>query len=225
MTQMHLAWGGLNPRHIGPYVSAHNTTNKKTHRFIPNPHAAHHSNHLLQNKHTYLSTHPPPPPTMYRSRLICIFLNCCNIICYNLSAIHAFNDSAHRLLALAASLSTLHHIACCVVVAQVVAPESPRTILLRKQIQEASWRLLLNRALYLAQMKAMLPRGSGKRKNGAAQGIGSRTPSTPIAAAEPIKKAMRRWKSWNDIHHLTSTETGCSSNPPIELLQQMNENS
>ena len=159
---------------------------------------------------------------MYRSHFICVFLNCCIIICYNIPAIYAFNDSAYRLLALAASLCTLHHIACCVVVAQVVAPESPRTILLRKQIQEASWRLLLNRALYLAQMKAMLPRSSGKRKKGTTECVESRTRSTPIAAAEPIKQAMRRWKSWNDIHHPT-TETGCSSNPPIELLLQMNE--
>lgn len=117
---------------------------------------------------------------MTHSRSICLLINTCSILCHMFLPIPA---NFHALLALAASLSTMYFLTCSIAKVQEAA-ESPRTTLLRKQIQTENWRMLLNRVLYLKQMQVALAlRGMNKKQ---------RPPPE-----HPLKAGMRKWQSWS----------------------------
>jgi len=117
------------------------------------------------------------------ARSICVLLNSCSLLCYICST------HPHYLLALAASLSSLYFLVCTIAAPEPMqSMQSMENVLLRKMIQEANWRLMLNRALYSAQVQKVLLR---KRE---AQ-VMRRTQSE-----ENVKrsiKIMRKWQSWN----------------------------
>jgi len=117
---------------------------------------------------------------MTHSNSICLLINTCSILCHMLLPISA---NYHALLALAASLSTVYFLTRSIAEAQE-APESPRTTLLRKQIQTENWRMMLNRVLYLKQKQVVLTLRRMNKKR-----------QPPLE--KNLKAGMRKWQSWS----------------------------
>jgi endonuclease/exonuclease/phosphatase (EEP) superfamily protein YafD len=137
----------------------------------------------------------PPHP----HHTICLLLNSCSLLCHLCPTPLPL---LQPLLAVAASLSSVYFLACCIATAQQLAPEPPQSALLRKQVQAENWRLMLNRALYLAQMQAVLARRRASRGKREVQVI-VRTNSAPHEEKKS-RAAMRRWQSWSETHSQSS---------------------
>jgi len=143
----------------------------------------------------YPTPRPLPP---HPHHTICLLLNSCSLLCHLCPTPLPL---LQPLLAVAASLSSVYFLACCIATAQQLAPEPPQSALLRKQVQAENWRLMLNRALYLAQMQAVLARRRGDRRGGAQ--VICRTHSAPNEEKKS-RAAMRRWQSWSETHSQSS---------------------
>jgi hypothetical protein len=129
-----------------------------------------------------------------RPHSICLLLNSCSILCHICPTIHPhYRD----LLALAASLSSVHFLTCSIATAQA-APEpmqSMQSALLCKKIQAENWRLMLNRVLYSAHLQELLARGRVSQR-GEAQ-VMCRTHSAAYEEKKKARTAMRKWQSWS----------------------------
>ena len=117
-----------------------------------------------------------------RPHSICLLLNSCSILCHICPTIH---PDYRDLFAIAASLSSLHLLACTIATEKAPEPmQCMQSALLRKTIQAENWRLMLNRTLYLAHMQQVL----------------ARTHSAPNDEEKKRKSrtAMRKWQSWSE---------------------------
>ena len=122
-----------------------------------------------------------------RPHSICLLLNSCSILCH---ICPNFHPEYRDLFAMAASLSSLHLLACTIATEKAPEPmQSMQNALLRKTIQAENWRLMLNRTLYLAHMQEVLARSQI-----------CRTHSAPNDEEKKAKSrmAMRKWQSWSE---------------------------
>jgi hypothetical protein len=128
---------------------------------------------------------------------ICLLLNSCSILCH-ICPTPFLHPHYRDLLALAASLSSVHFLACSITTAQA-APEpmqSMQSALLRKRIQAENWRLMLNRVLYSAQMQELLTKRRASQR-GEAQ-VMCRTHSAAYEEKKKARTAMRKSQSWSE---------------------------
>jgi len=120
------------------------------------------------------------------SRLLCIFLSVFNVAWVFLTAPGLSFD---QFLLLACSLSTLYCLKHSA--ATEDACESMESLVLRKQIQEINWRIMFNKATYLAQMQNALERSRPELVRHR-----STSPRDDTCPKSNMAKA-RRWKSWS----------------------------
>ena len=122
------------------------------------------------------------------ARSVCVFISVCSIVWVLFTG---FGFSFDRFLLIATSLSTLYFFNVCIVSAEVQC-EPPEKILLRKQIQACNWKILYNRAAYLAHMREVFRRNKPNV-------IKTRLHSDTYATRpNPDISGARRWKSWSD---------------------------
>jgi hypothetical protein len=136
---------------------------------------------------TSINLHPHPYS-------ICLLLNSCSILCH-ICPTPFLHPHYRDLLSLAASLSSVHFLACSITTAQA-APEPTQSALLRKTIQAENWRLMLNRALYSAQMQELLTKRRASQR-GEAQ-VMCRTHSAAYEEKKKARTAMRKSQSWSE---------------------------